>query len=70
MPTDDAETISGDLRKYIKILLNVRDMKRNVSRSRWGDFLLGLSEDYYAKLNAADKVYARGIKEVIEEPYE
>ena len=68
--SDESETISDDLRKYIKILLNVRDMKRNVSRSRWGEFLLGLSEDYFAKLSDADKVYANGFKGVIEEPFE
>ncbi len=68
--TDDAETISDELRKYIKILLHVRDMKRNVSRSRWGDFLMGLSEDYFAKLSDADKVYAQGFRDVIEEPFE
>jgi len=68
--SDESETISDDLRKYIRILTIVREMTRNVSRSRWGDFLKELSEDYYAELSDIEKVYARGFKDVVTEPHE
>lgn len=68
--SDESETISDELRKYIRILTIVREMTRNVSRSRWGDFLMELSEDYYAKLSDIDKMYARGFREVVREPHE